>query len=212
LRLSHGARIEDLAYSPDGSRLSTVGSRWGLVWDLTIPQAVKPTTIADAWAGLAKQDARSALASIRFYADHPDEAVRYFKERVRPVPAYDQKQVAVWIAQLGSEEFGKREVASKQLIEIGEVAQSQLRSAAVKAESPEIRNRLNAILAPLGEQKLLTGDLLRAVRAIEALELIRTPAARELLKALAEGATDARLTSNAAAALKRLDDLLPRRE
>jgi hypothetical protein len=55
----------------------------------------------------------------------------------------------------------------------------------------------------VGDEKSLTGESLRSARVVEALEAIRTPAAKELLKTLAGGAPDARLTRDALAALKR---------
>ena len=50
----------------------------------------------------------------------------------------------------------------------------------------------------------LTGDRLRAVRTVEALEMMNTSAARELLEGLAKGAPGALLTREAQAALARL--------
>jgi hypothetical protein len=181
-----------------------VGARWGLVWDLTAPLVAKPASEADAWAALAGTDGRSGLAGVRYFADRPDKAVRYFQDRVRPVPGPDSKQVAKWIAQLGSDDFQERETANKQLAGVADAARSQLSAAAAKAESPEVQNRLRAALAAVGDGKVLTGESLRVVRVVEALEAIGTPAAKELLKTLAGGAPDALLTRTSSAALKRL--------
>jgi hypothetical protein len=49
-----------------------------------------------------------------------------------------------------------------------------------------------------------TADRLRDHRAIQALEHIGTPAAKDLLEALAGGAPDARRTEEAKAALRRM--------
>jgi len=204
LRFSHGASVQSLAYSPDGSRLASTGSRWGLVWDLTAPQVMKPASDTDAWSALAKNDGRSGLAAARYWAERPAEAVPYFTSRLRPVPAVDPKKVADWIEQLGSESFAEREAATKQLSGVGDAARHQFSAAIAKLESPEARNRLATIAAALGDDRPLTGDLLRAVRTVELLETFETPQAREVLKALAGGAPDARLTRSAAAALTRL--------
>ena len=50
---------------------------------------------------------------------------------------------------------------------------------------------------------ILQGDQLRAFRAVEVLERIGTPEARQVLQALAAGAPGALLTTSAQAALKR---------
>jgi hypothetical protein len=51
----------------------------------------------------------------------------------------------------------------------------------------------------------MSGEALRTVRAIEVLERTATPEACKLLRELAKGAPGARLTREAAAALKRLE-------
>lgn len=193
LRFAHGASIQNLAYSPDGTRLASSGSRWGLIWDLTTPQAAKPASDADAWTGLAGTDGRAGLAAVRYWTERPADAVQYLKKRVQPVAAVDPKQVAGWIEQLESADFATREVATKRLAEVGDGARKQLADAA-KSDSPETRNRLTAILAAVGDDKPLSGELLRAIRAVEILEAVRTPSAREVLKALAGGAPGTRLT------------------
>jgi hypothetical protein len=66
-----------------------------------------------------------------------------------------------------------------------------------------VRQRLNGLLEKIGKPGSHP-DELRGVRAIEALELINTDAARDLLKGLAEGAPEASLTREAAASCRRM--------
>ena len=117
----------------------------------------------------------------------------------------DPKQVTVWIEQLGSNDFQERETANKQLVGVAAAARGQLAAAVTKADLPEVRNRLKGNLAPPGEGSPVTGDLMRSIRAVETLETIRTTEARILLRAIAGGAAESRLTRTAAAALKRID-------
>jgi hypothetical protein len=70
--------------------------------------------------------------------------------------------------------------------------------------SAEARRRLEPLLAKVERQEL-SSTALRQVRATEVLEHIATPEARDLLKNLAAGATEARLTQEAKAALERLE-------
>jgi hypothetical protein len=58
---------------------------------------------------------------------------------------------------------------------------------------------------------ILPPETLQAIRAVEVLEGIGTPDARQLLEALAEGAPEASLTLKAKAALGRLVQKLPKR-
>jgi truncated hemoglobin YjbI len=65
-----------------------------------------------------------------------------------------------------------------------------------------VRRRLESLLDSVegpGE-----AEWLRDVRALEVLEHIGTPEARQVLKVLAEGAPEARLTQEAKASLERL--------
>jgi hypothetical protein len=63
--------------------------------------------------------------------------------------------------------------------------------------------RIEALLGKL-EGPVASAETLRSIRAVEALEHIATPEARDLLDRLAAGAPEARLTREAKAALERL--------
>jgi hypothetical protein len=105
------------------------------------------------------------------------------------------------IADLGSPTFATREAASKELAGVGEDAEEELTRARAATPSPEVRHRLGDVLTRL--ESLSTPDRRREVRAVWALDLIRTPAARAVLTDLAAGASAARLTREAKAALER---------
>ena len=76
--------------------------------------------------------------------------------------------------------------------------------AALKANpSLEHRRRLEALLRDL-EESQLSPEELRHVRAVQVLETLASPAARQALGELARGPADALLTREANAALKRL--------
>jgi hypothetical protein len=194
-------------FSPDGSRLATTGGdRTLLVWDVTgsrLPSAPPPRDLGAAWADLMAEDAARGFAGARYLVDHPGEGVALLAEKVKPVAAADTKAVAALIAQLESPKFAEREKASKELAALGEAAAGPLRDADAKATSAELRQRLAPLVAALGEAKV-TGERLRAVRAVEALERTGTAGARMLLATLAAGAPGATLTEDAKAALGRL--------
>jgi hypothetical protein len=133
----------------------------------------------------------------------PREAVPFFKDHLRPVPAVDEGQLARWIADLDRDEFARREAAATELAKLGGSAETALRRALAGEPSLEVRRRLERLLANL-RQNSLAPDTLRVVRAVEVLEHLATPGARQLLTTLAEGAPDARETQEAQASLERL--------
>jgi hypothetical protein len=107
------------------------------------------------------------------------------------------------LADLDCSRFAKREAATRALVSFGPQAEAAVRQAVHDARSLEMRRRLNLILDKM-DCDPLPGTALRELRAVEILEHIGTPEAKVLLQMLAAGAGDARMTSDARAALRRL--------
>jgi hypothetical protein len=130
--------------------------------------------------------------------------VKLFSKNIKPAEALDSKQVRRWLADLGSNEFAAREAASQALLELDHEAIPYLEAKLKSADSAEVRVRVEKIL----EQKrasAFTPKQLREVRAVMVLERIADGAAKELLKQWAGGPEGAILTTEASAALKRLE-------
>jgi hypothetical protein len=106
------------------------------------------------------------------------------------------------IADLDSERFGVRDPAAKELAMLTWGFESAIRRALERKLSLEVRRRLEALLA--APQEVPPARALRTLRAIQVLERIGIPAAQELLRMLANGVPDARLTQEAKASLERL--------
>jgi hypothetical protein len=121
----------------------------------------------------------------------------FLAKRLSSAAPMDGRRAARLIEDLDSDNFAKRERASQELAEHGEAAEPALRKARHGRPSLEVHRRLDRILEGLSCQWL------RTQRAIEALELAGTPAAKRVLQSLAGGAPEARLTQEARAALKR---------
>ena len=117
---------------------------------------------------------------------------------MRKVPTITQL-----LDKLESDEFETRQEAEGQLRAVGEQLAPFLPKALSAARSLESRRRLEAI-QQFWTTTTLTGDRLRIVRAIEALERIGSPEARALVQILAKGAPAALITTEAAATLGRL--------
>jgi hypothetical protein len=84
---------------------------------------------------------------------------------------------------------------------VGDQAEEALQRA-LSHPSPEVRRRAQRLLEGLGGGG--SAEELRRLRAIEVLEFLGTPVAREVLAMLAEGAPGARATREACAALDHL--------
>src|SRR5262249_20094381 len=132
----------------------------------------------------------------------PKQATELLRERIQPVARLDTKHTAKLITDLDSEQFAVRDAATKELARLGEQVHPSLRRALEGQPSQELRKRLEALLAAPGA--VPRGDQLRTLRAIQVLESLATPEARQLLQKLAGGAPKARLTREAKAALERL--------
>jgi RNA polymerase sigma factor (sigma-70 family) len=205
----HRHWVLSLAFSPDGRKLvSGSVDTTALVWDVSRftrrrakRLALRPADFAACWTDLGGE-AAAAYRAIGRLARAP-EAVARLRDRLRPVAAADARRVARLIADLDSEKFPVRERATAELAELGELAAPALRKALAGAPSAEQRRRLEGVLARLDAARL-PRETLRRVRAVEALERLGSPAARRLLRELAGGAAEARLTREAKEALGRL--------
>jgi WD40 repeat protein len=194
---------ECLAFSPDGMHLATGG--WDhnvLIWNVPqLAKKVKSPTAAerDAWWNALSGQAKDAYKAMGQMIDAPDDAVALLKQRVRPVCPSDRETVAKLIVQLDSRKYTERVSAQTALEKMGEGAAHLIARALEKKVNLELRRRLEALLRKCSALGL------REHRAIATLEWIGTPAARAVLRTLAAGARDARLTVEARAALKRLE-------
>lgn len=200
----HRAPVTALVFSPDGRRLvSGSADTTALVWDVTRlgpgggpPDGKAPLGL---WKDLGAADPREVYAAVGRGVVAGDAAVAQLKHGLRPAVAIDTAKVTAWARQLDASEFAQREEASQALADLGPSAEAALRQALEKASSPEARQRLErALEAQEREQR-------RQGHALEVLEMIGTPAARNLLRNLAKGASGYKLTRNACMALDRLE-------
>jgi WD40 repeat protein len=205
----HQGWIGALAFAPDGNRLASGSSDTAtLVWDLrggTAP-AVPPSEemLKDLWAVLADADTARAYAAMQSLTSSPGASGPLLQRQLRPVPRVDADRLARLIADLDSERFEARDRAATELEKLGDAVELALRGALKKNPPAEVRRRLERLLDGL-DARAASGDGLRTLRAVEVLERIGTPEARAVLRQVADGAPDARLTAEARTSLQRLD-------
>jgi WD40 repeat protein len=212
----HHEWVWSLAFSPDGLLLASGSLDYtALVWDMTglcpggvwSDRDVGRDELQRLWRDLAATDADRAYRAMWAMVGASRSAVPFLAGRLRPVAQVDDRRLAALIADLDSRPFAARERASRELEALDRLAEPGLRRALKGRPSAEARKRIERLLAKL-DAAVTSPELLRLLRAVEALENIGTPPAGRVLAALARGA-EARLTEEAQASLARLTRRAP---
>src|SRR5262249_49458524 len=111
------------------------------------------------------------------------------------------QQILRLINDLNSERFADRQKATEALQGLRDLAEPALRKALREKPTLEVCQRVESLLEKLVN---LSPEELRLLRSVEVLENIGTPEALQVLKSLATGAPEARLTQEAKGSLERL--------
>jgi len=208
----HFGWFEAASFSPDGRMLATGSTdTTALVWDLTgrmrdgrlETAELSPDALKASWKTLASDDAEEAYRAIWSLASAPEQAVPLMKERMRPVPPADAKEIAGRIADLDSDDFAVREQAARELEGLGDLAEEALRKALEGQPPAELRRRAARLLERL-DGPVTSSERLQQIRSLEVLEQIGTPPAEKVLEDVAHGAAESRWTREAKASLGRL--------
>jgi len=202
-----------LAYSPNG-RILAQGSEdiTVLLWDMTdLPGKDRPPStslsakdLEALWADLASDDAAEAYRAIRKLAASAKESASFLRQQLRPVAPVDSRTIARFVADLDSDRFETRQHATEQLEKLAELAEPVLRQALQNKPPLERRRRIDQLLEKLAVQRdTPSPERLRMLRALETLEQMDIPEARQVLEEYAKGDPAADLTKEAKAALAR---------
>ncbi|OWK37965.1 WD40 repeat domain-containing protein [Fimbriiglobus ruber] len=192
-------------FSPDGTALAICSYDAPLdLWDYRGLRTARRTpdraSVRRAWDDLTA-DAARAFAAIQTLARAPDVALPLLGERLPPVARAIAAQVRQLVADLDANDYPTRTRADAALRGLADHAAALIREEYEVATAPEVRSRLAAILTTSSRR---TPSQLRVIRAVEAIEWIGTPDAARLLRAWADGAPGALLTTEAQAALRRV--------
>jgi hypothetical protein len=200
-----GCGAQTLAFAPDGRTLAT-GHLDGTVLLWKVPPVAEggPKEISESdrerlWADLGSEAPAKARAAVERFL---------LTSRFRPAPTPADPALAALVRELDSNAFAIREEATRKLREHGAKAESALRRELAVTASPEVKRRIETVLAAITPAPLrlpVAGDALRGVRAIEVLERAGTPEARQLLQVWAERTRDVHLAAEARLALGRAD-------
>jgi WD40 repeat protein len=207
----HLGPVTSLALAPDGRTLLTASAdHTAILWDVAdflSPPPVPARQLTDAdwqscWDRLAGRDAAQAYAALDVLRASPAQTVKWLKESLRPVAPLDARAAAKHLAALSAEQQAERNQATAALEAFGDPVAPLLRQQLAEAKSLEVKRRIEQLVAKLDPDEPGT-EVLRGHRAVALLESLETPAADQLLQALAAGAPAARLTREAQVALRR---------
>lgn len=160
-----------------------------------------PASMEDAWEALAALDPVGGRAGIEPFVSAGDRGAEALNERLLVL---NEAEVRGWIDALDDDEVTVREKATAELTRVRVAAHRLLREAAEANISAEARGRIRTIFEARSMPPY-AGELLRSVRAIEALERIGTEPARRGLREIAEGPIAAPEVRAASSALRRLE-------
>jgi hypothetical protein len=206
----HKGTVNGLALSRNGQTLVSVSNdntvrTWNLSNRVTSrkPSPWPERQLEANWSALARADAKSAYEAISALAGSPEQAIALFRERLRPAASPNVQRISALIADTNNGQYAVRQAASYELQRLGEEAESHLMRAVREPVSLESKRRAERVLQKL-EAGGLSADTLRGLRAVEVLERVANPEARQMLETLAAGAPDTRLTLEAQASLRRM--------
>ena len=132
----HDGPVRDMGFSADGKTLAALGKDGTiLLWDAAhlcrrpadAGRKLSAKELDSLWIDLAAEDAPRAWKAIRTLASSPAPAIVLLKERLTPAPPPDAPKIARMIADLGSDDFQQRAKATRDLENLGDVAEPALR-------------------------------------------------------------------------------------
>ncbi len=191
-------------FAPDGRTLATacLDDSTLLVWDLPtlLRDGAAGAPVRRPWQELASAEARRAYQAVGWLTADP-QAVPLLADHLVPATRPDTSRVPLLLQDLDSDDFATRQQATRCLQRLGVAVHPTLQEIDKTSTSAEVRRRARWLLRQLDPK---APQHLREVRAVQVLEYLGTPPARQLLEKLARGVPHARLTQEAKASLERL--------
>jgi HEAT repeat protein len=165
------------------------------------PGRLSEEELGEAWNDLGSSNEVLATRAMWRFAFTPQSAVPFLRAHVEPDRPVSAEKIKAWIAGLDSKDFKTREDASSGLIAAWESAEPLLERTRKTTNSAEVRRRIDGLRVPSNPK--IQQSRRRRMRAIEVLEKCGTAEATSLLKTLAAGTPETRLTRAAKEVIER---------
>jgi hypothetical protein len=205
----HTDRLFRVAFSRDGREVASGGVEGSvLVWDCTGQSskdrtALTASELAALWDILGYGKVETAYQAKWKFVAAGQQTITFMEKTLRPIPKDSTSALKEAIANLEGKHPELRDAAMNELDCHGSLAEPALREGLTDDRSPEARARIEYLLEKQ-KSDFPSGGLLRSLRAIEVLEQIGTPQARQLLESIAAGHPQAALTQEAKASVQRM--------
>jgi len=155
------------------------------------------------WSALGDEGDQASYRAVQTLVANPKKAFEYLGDQLKAPEALDRDRIASFVKNLGSADFDVREKATEELLRGGELVEKYLHDALKnKPLSAEAKTRVEQILRVM-ETRTKEGESNRRQMALEILERIGTPEAKDMLKALAGGPAELEITKHAKTSLER---------
>lgn len=211
-REGHRGRVTALAFSPDGRRLlSGSADTTALLWSLDGTKRPGPArtkldeaTFNRLWGELAAGEPARGVGATLALAAGGEPAAAMLAGRLESAKGPRRDDVQKLIDGLGDAQFAARQRAFGEMAKLGVLVEPALRRALRDSPNEEVRARAEQLLAAMDDPSKRTGEVIRQIRAVHALQRIGTAKALGVLEDLARGAPGANLTERAREAAEAL--------
>lgn len=193
----HRDYITSIGFAGAGRLLTGSGDLTAILWELK-PDKRPEKPLWEALSGTDGMESYRALWAIAADPKGPD----LLRSKISRVETMSPERVKQWIADLAANRYPVRESAMRSLLALGRLVEPTLRAARQTAIDAEARSRLESLLAQVRHER--SHAELVQTRAVAAMELAGSDAAKKLLADWASGAPGARLTIDAKGALGRI--------
>lgn len=189
-----GRNVQTIAFSPDGKYIAVALSDTTInVYEIAPVPPVTGKVDEDAvnklWDTLNDSNGINAFNAMSQLQLAPELTIKLFKANLKPSDNVqtDDEKIKKLISNLDSPRYVVRETAMKDLERLGRTALPEVnRMRAKKDISAELQERLDQLILKLNKPDT-TNVHLRPLRAIEILERLNTPEAKQILETLTKG-------------------------
>jgi hypothetical protein len=165
------------------------------------PVVLSAAELARLWTDLEAADAGTAHRAVWKLTAAARDSVPFLGKQLRPGDATDPERVARWVRELRDGSLEARTRAFREFEGLRDEAEPLLRKLLAASPPLEFRRRVEKLLAGIDRW---WASQWRPQRAVEVLERIGSPEARQVLQRLAADRIRPRLAQEAEAALRRL--------